>query len=613
MCGIVGYVGPRDAVEVLVSSLERLEYRGYDSAGVAVCRDGRVEVRKGAGRISHLRELLRRSPLGSSSLGIGHTRWATHGRPSDQNAHPHTDREGCIAVVHNGIIENFSSLRRWLEERGHEFFTETDTEVIPHLIREFYRGDLEAAVREAARRLEGAYALAIISAREPDRLVVLRRASPLVVGLGGGENFVASDIPAVLPYTRRFLVLEEGEMAVLTPQGVKLSDLEGREKPLEGRVKEVDWDPQQAERGGYPHFMLKEIYEQPRALLDTLRGRVDWASRRVLLTGEHGVAEGFLQKVRKVAFVACGTAYHASLLGAYWIQRLARLSAEAHLASEFRYADPLIDPHTLVVAVSQSGETADTLAAAREARSRGGRLLAITNVVGSSLSREAEGVLYTWAGPEVAVASTKAYLTQLVLLFLLALHLGREEGKLAEEEEAALVGELARLPERAERFLSLADEEATRAAEVVASRENAFFIGRGPDYALAMEGQLKLKEISYIHAEAYPAGELKHGALALVTDGFPVVALATQPHLQEKMLSNIMEVRARGGKVLVLSPSWPEVEPYADFLLSLPPLHPHLRPLLAAIPLQLLAYRAACLRGTDVDKPRNLAKSVTVE
>jgi len=600
-------------VEVLVSSLERLEYRGYDSAGVAVCRDGRVEVRKGAGRISHLRELLRRSPLGSSSLGIGHTRWATHGRPSDQNAHPHTDREGCIAVVHNGIIENFSSLRRWLEERGHEFFTETDTEVIPHLIREFYRGDLEAAVREAARRLEGAYALAIISAREPDRLVVLRRASPLVVGLGGGENFVASDIPAVLPYTRRFLVLEEGEMAVLTPQGVKLSDLEGREKPLEGRVKEVDWDPQQAERGGYPHFMLKEIYEQPRALLDTLRGRVDWASRRVLLTGEHGVAEGFLQKVRKVAFVACGTAYHASLLGAYWIQRLARLSAEAHLASEFRYADPLIDPHTLVVAVSQSGETADTLAAAREARSRGGRLLAITNVVGSSLSREAEGVLYTWAGPEVAVASTKAYLTQLVLLFLLALHLGREEGKLAEEEEAALVGELARLPERAERFLSLADEEATRAAEVVASRENAFFIGRGPDYALAMEGQLKLKEISYIHAEAYPAGELKHGALALVTDGFPVVALATQPHLQEKMLSNIMEVRARGGKVLVLSPSWPEVEPYADFLLSLPPLHPHLRPLLAAIPLQLLAYRAACLRGTDVDKPRNLAKSVTVE
>ena len=600
-------------MEVLVSSLERLEYRGYDSAGVAVCRDGRVEVRKGAGRISHLRELLRRSPLGSSSLGIGHTRWATHGRPSDQNAHPHTDREGCIAVVHNGIIENFSSLRRWLEERGHEFFTETDTEVIPHLIREFYRGDLEAAVREAARRLEGAYALAIISAREPDRLVVLRRASPLVVGLGGGENFVASDIPAVLPYTRRFLVLEEGEMAVLTPQGVKLSDLEGREKPLEGRVKEVDWDPQQAERGGYPHFMLKEIYEQPRALLDTLRGRVDWASRRVLLTGEHGVAEGFLQKVRKVAFVACGTAYHASLLGAYWIQRLARLSAEAHLASEFRYADPLIDPHTLVVAVSQSGETADTLAAAREARSRGGRLLAITNVVGSSLSREAEGVLYTWAGPEVAVASTKAYLTQLVLLFLLALHLGREEGKLAEEEEAALVGELARLPERAERFLSLADEEATRAAEVVASRENAFFIGRGPDYALAMEGQLKLKEISYIHAEAYPAGELKHGALALVTDGFPVVALATQPHLQEKMLSNIMEVRARGGKVLVLSPSWPEVEPYADFLLSLPPLHPHLRPLLAAIPLQLLAYRAACLRGTDVDKPRNLAKSVTVE
>jgi glucosamine--fructose-6-phosphate aminotransferase (isomerizing) len=613
MCGIVGYVGPRDAVEVLVSSLERLEYRGYDSAGVAVCRDGRVEVRKGAGRISHLRELLRRSPLGRSSLGIGHTRWATHGRPSDENAHPHTDREGCIAVVHNGIIENFSSLRRWLEERGHEFFTETDTEVIPHLIGEFYQGNLEAAVREAARRLEGAYALAIISAREPDRLVVLRRASPLVVGLGEGENFVASDIPAVLPYTRRFLVLEEGEMAVLTPQGVRLSDLEGREKPLEGRVREVDWDPQQAERGGYPHFMLKEIYEQPRALLDTLRGRVDWASRRVSLTGEHGVAEGFLQGVRKVAFVACGTAYHASLLGAYWVQRLARLPAEAHLASEFRYADPLLDPHTLVVAVSQSGETADTLAAAREARSRGGRLLAVTNVVGSSLSREAEGVLYTWAGPEVAVASTKAYLTQLVLLFLLALHLGREEGKLAEEEEAALVGEVARLPERAERFLPLADEEATRAAEVVASRENAFFIGRGPDYALAMEGQLKLKEISYIHAEAYPAGELKHGALALVTDGFPVVALATQPHLQEKMLSNIMEVRARGGKVLVLSPPWPEAEPYADFFLSLPPIHPHLRPLLAVIPLQLLAYRAACLRGTDVDKPRNLAKSVTVE
>ncbi len=606
-------MGPRNAVEVLVEGLERLEYRGYDSSGVAVCRDGRVEVRKAAGRISHLRELLRRSPLGESSLGIGHTRWATHGQPSDENAHPHTDRESRIAVVHNGIIENFSSLKRWLEERGYRFSTQTDTEVIPYLVEEFYRGDLVAAVREAARRLEGAYALAIISAREPDRLVALRRASPLVVGLGEGENFVASDIPAVLPYTRRFVVLEEGEMAVLTSGEVRLSDLEGGEKPLAGRVREVDWDPQQAERGGYPHFMLKEIYEQPRALLDTLRGRVDWARRSTSLTGEHGVAEGFFRGMRKVVFVACGTAYHASLLGAYWVQRLARLPAEAHLASEFRYADPLLDPETLVVAVSQSGETADTLAAAREARSRGGKLLGITNVVGSSLSREAEGVLYTWAGPEVAVASTKAYLTQLLLLFLLALHLGRERGEVGEEEESRLVGEVARLPEQAERFLPLADREATRAAEMVVSREDAFFIGRGPDYALAMEGQLKLKEISYIHAEAYPAGELKHGALALVTEGYPVVALATQPHLQEKMLSNIMEVKARGGKVLVLSPPWPEVEPHADFLFSLPPVHPYLRPLLAALPLQLLAYRAACLRGTDVDKPRNLAKSVTVE
>ncbi len=614
MCGIIGYIGEKDAVRVLVAGLKRLEYRGYDSAGIATCPDGHVDIRKAAGRIDRLEELLRQHPMAPAPIGVGHTRWATHGRPSDDNAHPHTDDTGEFIVVHNGIIENFAELRRWLAEEGHVFRSQTDTEVVPHLIRHFYRGDLEEAVLQAVRLLRGAYALAIMSPREPDKLIAVKQASPLVIGLGQGENFIASDIPAVLDHTRQFYVLEEGEMAVLTRHGVRVTDLEGR--PVHKTVWHVDWDAEAAEKGGYDHFMLKEIHEQPRAILDTMRGRVDWETGRVCLD-EIGLAEPDVRRFRKVFLVACGTAYHAGLVTGRLIERWARLPAEADVASEFRYRDPLVDENTLVIVISQSGETADTLAALREAKGRGAYVVGITNVVGSSVAREANAVLYTWAGPEIAVASTKAYVTQLVAGTLLALYLAQAregaDGVLAADDRRAVLSGLRSIPRLAEEVLGRA--EAVRLiATVLAQHRDVFFIGRGVDYAVAMEGQLKLKEISYIHAEAYAAGELKHGTLALIEEGVPVIALATQPELWEKTLSNVIEVKARGGRVILLVPEGHEEAPlHADELLTLPPAHPFLMPIIAVIPLQLLAYYAAVCRGTDVDKPRNLAKSVTVE
>ncbi|MGQ9533543.1 MAG: glutamine--fructose-6-phosphate transaminase (isomerizing) [Desulfotomaculales bacterium] len=604
MCGIVGYTGYRDAVPVLIEGLRRLEYRGYDSAGVAVsCEDG-LRIVKRAGKLGVLVESL--DGVARGHCGIGHTRWATHGRPSDENAHPHTDCAGSLAVVHNGIIENYEELREWLRGLGHVFRSETDTEVLPHLIEHFYAGDLLAAVREAVRLVRGSYALAVLCRENPGFLVAVRRDSPLVVGLGRGENFVASDIPALLPYTRRTCLLNDGEMVAVTPEGVRIFDAQAR--PVHKDVFEVTWDAAQAEKGGYPHFMLKEIYEQPKALRDTLRGRIG-ADGAVAL---RDVPEEWAG-AKKVHITACGTAYHAGLVGKYVIERLARLPVAVEIASEFRYRQPLVDRDTLVVVVSQSGETADTLAALREARRRGARVLAVTNVVGSSVAREADATCYTWAGPEIAVASTKAYTTQLAVMYLLALWLARRRGTLSAELEREVVAGLARLPAAAERVLNGGDRVREVAGEI-ARHEHVFFIGRGLDYAVAQEGALKLKEISYIHAEAYAAGELKHGTLALITNGVPVVALATQETLLEKMVSNVKEVKARGGWILgVAMEGCRAAQTVVDSFVPLPRVHELLAPVLAVIPLQLLAYHAAVTRGCDVDQPRNLAKSVTVE
>lgn len=609
MCGIVGYIGQREALPVLMDGLKRLEYRGYDSAGVAVVAGGETRVAKRQGRLRELEAALTDLPAGSR-VGIGHTRWATHGRPSDRNAHPHTDASGRFAVVHNGIIENYAELREELARQGCVFRSETDTEVIPHRIASHYDGDLVQAVRRAVSRLRGAFALAVVCEQEPDRIVAVRVASPLVIGLGEGEHLLASDIPALLPYTRRVIAMEEGWLAVLTREGVAVTTVSG--EPVQPRVMHVNWELRQAERGGYAHFMLKEIHEQPRALRDTLSGRLDPAAGRVRLP-EVGLSAAEVQALSKVAVVACGTAAHAGLVGKYLIERLARIPVEWDLASEYRYREPMVDERTLFVAVSQSGETADTLAAMREARSRGAKVLAVTNVVGSTVAREADWVLHTWAGPEIAVASTKAYTTQVEALTLLAIWLGQQNGRIDLAEAAALVEGLRRLPDQAEQVLAL-EPAVKAAAEELALQSDVFFIGRNLDYAVALEGQLKLKEISYIHAEAYAAGELKHGTLALITDGVPVVALNTQPELMEKTISNIQETRARGAFVVGLAQEGDEATArHCDRVFYLPRTHRLLMPALAAIPLQLLAYYAAVARGTDVDKPRNLAKSVTVE
>lgn len=610
MCGIVGYIGNRESQRILLNGLRKLEYRGYDSAGVAVyTEDGTLSVAKSKGRIAELEARLAGAPL-KGTIGIGHTRWATHGKPSDVNSHPHTDGSGQISVVHNGIIENYMDLREQLEERGHTFVSETDTEVISHLIAFHDQGDIVEAVRRAVNQMRGAFAIAVLSGREPDKLVAVRLASPLIIGLGQGENFIGSDIPAILEHTRDVLILDDGEMAVLTRDAVDLMTIEGN--PIRRGVFHVDWDIAKAEKAGYDHFMLKEICEQPKAYADTMAGRISPDGARVAFP-EFAFGEDEIRGLDRIQIVACGTALHAGMVGKAVIERLARIPAEADVASEYRYRDPIVTPSTLVIAVSQSGETADTLAALREAKRRGAKVLAVTNVVGSSVAREADGVLYTWAGPEIAVASTKAYSSQLIAFYLLGLYLAQVRGTVGAEERRAILDGLRGLPQLVQRLLD--GKERIRAiAERIARHQSVFFIGRGLDYAVALEGSLKLKEISYIHSEAYAAGELKHGTLALIEEGVPVIALATQPDLYEKTVSNIVEVKARGACVIGLAAEGcADLAKTVDEAFPLPGTLPLLAPALSVVPLQLLAYYAALARGNDVDKPRNLAKSVTVE
>jgi len=610
MCGIVGYIGKKQALPILIEGLKKLEYRGYDSAGIAVIQDGSAQVEKTVGRLANLESKVDMTST-HGHIGIGHTRWATHGRPSDENSHPHTDEEGRFVVIHNGIIENYLQLKEVLQQHGHIFRSETDTEVVPHLIESYYDGDIVKAVRKVAKMLRGAYALGVICQQEPDKIVAVKQASPMIIGLGEGENFLASDIPAILKHTRRVIVMEEGWMAVLTREGVTITTIDG--EPVEPKVLEVNWDPGQAERGGYAHFMIKEIHEQPKAIRDTLSGRIADDDSQVIL-GEVGLTNEQVKALRKIAIVACGTASHAGLVGKNLIEKLARIPVEWDVASEYRYRDPMVDEQTLFIAVSQSGETADTLAALHEARRRGAKVLAVTNVVGSSIARAADWVIYTWAGPEIAVASTKAYTTQLVAMTLLAIWLGQQTGNLDQAEAKRLISGLRDLSTQAAVVLEHLEQNVAEAAQRLAHSEDVFFIGRNLDYAVALEGQLKLKEISYIHAEAYAAGELKHGTLALITRGVPVIALNTQPELSEKTISNIQEVRAREATVLgVALEGDTETAKHCDQVFYLPHTHRYLTPVLSVLPLQMLAYYAATARGADVDKPRNLAKSVTVE
>lgn len=604
MCGIVGFVGTEgDALPFLFNGLKRLEYRGYDSAGIALAVDGQIEMRKARGKLNVLGELLDSLPPGIP-LGIGHTRWATHGRPTDENAHPHTDCGGVLATVHNGIIENFQELRDELMEQGHHFSSDTDTEVIPHLLEQLGgTSDLVSAVQQAERRLKGAYAFLAISSLQPGLIVAVRRSSPLVIGLGDGVNYVASDVSAFLANTRQAQVLENGDMAIISPDGVEVTDMEGR-KQIRPPIT-VDWDIRQAERGGYPHFMLKEIMEQPDIWGDCLLGRTNEGR---IIPEELGLTGEQLQAVRRVQIVAAGTAYHAGLVGKALIERLARVPVDVSVASEFRYQDPVLEPGTWVLAISQSGETADTLACINLAHQQGFPTYAVVNTVGSTLARESDAVVYTHAGPEIAVASTKAYTTQILVLTMLALAMAEQHGR----PRPDLVRGLLSLPALGQTILGDLEDIQTM-AERLSHSADVFYIGRGLDYALAMEGQLKIKEIAYIHAEAYAAGEMKHGTLALIEDGTPVVAVVTERAVAEKSISNILEVKARGAEVWAIVDETLAKRLPVDHLLTIPIPDTFLGPVLAALPLQLLAYWTAVNRGQDVDQPRNLAKSVTVE
>lgn len=607
MCGIVGYIGKQAAVPVLVEGLKRLEYRGYDSAGVAVLDSQGIIVCKSVGKLVALEEKLGEG-YSDTTIGIGHTRWATHGRPSDVNAHPHSDCSGDFAVVHNGIIENYIELKEWLIEQGHQIVSETDTEVLPHLVEHFFEGDLELAVRKVLTKVRGSFAIVALSVKDPNRLVAARKDSPMVIGLGEGEYFIASDIPAILSYTRQTYILSDGEMAVISRDKIQIMDFQGN--AIEKEIFEVKWDAVAAEKGGYEHFMLKEIYEQPRALKDTMAGRLN--ENGVVLQEVDLTAEQ-VGKIRKVFIVACGTAWHAGLAGKTLIERWAHLPVEVDIASEFRYRSPIISEHTLVVVVSQSGETADTLAALREAKKRGARVVAVTNVVSSSVAREADDVIYTWAGPEIAVASTKAYTTQLEGMVLLALFLAEAQGTLPIEKIREIIIALKKIPAQAQEILDQASI-IKDLAQTFINVDDVFFIGRSLDWAVSMEGSLKLKEISYIHAEAYAAGELKHGTLALITVNTPVIALATQMEVYEKTVSNIKEVKARDAKVIGITfKGNTDLIKSVDQVIYIPETLAELSPILTVIPLQLLAYYASVVRGCDVDKPRNLAKSVTVE
>lgn len=609
MCGIVGYLGNRQATDVLVDGLSKLEYRGYDSAGVAV-NNGKdnLEIRKFQGRLAVLAEDLQKSPI-EGHLGIGHTRWATHGVPSDENAHPHFNEDKTIAVVHNGIIENYLELRAELQAEGYHFVSQTDTEVAAHMISKYYQGDLLDAVYKATARFRGAYALGVICTDNDKELVAVRKDSPLIVGLGDGENFIASDIPAVLKYTRKVYYLENGEYVHITEDKVQVLN-ENREV-VDKKVNEITWDVEAASKGGYDHFMIKEIYEQPEGTKNTLMRRLD--ENGEIKLDDIDITKEQLDKINKIYIVACGTAYNAGLVGAHAVQRFLKVPVVTDIASEFRYSDPFIDENTLVILASQSGETADTLSVLREAKAKGAIVLSIANVVGSSIARESDYTLYTWAGPEIAVASTKAYTTQIVAFIMIALDFAYKKGTITKDEYMNYIEELKLIPDQVAEVLKCEDQVKEIAKQLV-DKKDVFYLGRGLDYSTAMEGALKIKEISYTHAEAFAAGELKHGTIALIEEGVPVVVLATQQNLFEKMLSNMQEVKARGAYVIsVTEQGNTEVEKSSDAVIYIPKVDNILAGILSVIPLQLLAYYVAKNRGCDIDKPRNLAKSVTVE
>ncbi|MEV6792612.1 glutamine--fructose-6-phosphate transaminase (isomerizing) [Streptomyces sp. NPDC051320] len=615
MCGIVGYVGGQSALDVVIAGLKRLEYRGYDSAGVAVLADGGLAAAKKAGKLVNLEKELSERPLPAGSTGIGHTRWATHGAPNDVNAHPHLDNAGRVSVVHNGIIENFAALRDELTGRGHTLASETDTEVVAHLLAEAYSscGDLPEAMRQVCRRLEGAFTLVAVHADEPDMVVGARRNSPLVVGIGAGEAFLASDVAAFIAHTRSAIELGQDQVVELRRDGAVVTDFDGA--PAEVRSYHVDWDASAAEKGGYDYFMLKEIAEQPKAVADTLLGRIDAGG--LLTLDEVRIPAGLLREINKVVIVACGTAFHAGMIAKYAIEHWTRLPCETELASEFRYRDPILDQQTLVVAISQSGETMDTLMALRHAREQGAKVLAICNTNGSTIPRESDAVLYTHAGPEVAVASTKAFLTQLVACYLVALYLGQVRGTKWADEIRTVVRELSDISCQVERVLETM-EPVRELARSLAAKKTVLFLGRHVGYPVALEGALKLKELAYMHAEGFAAGELKHGPIALIEDDLPVVVVVPSPNgrslLHGKVVSNIQEIRARGARTIVIAEEGDEaVVPYADHLIRIPVTPTLLQPLVATVPLQVFACELATARGNDVDQPRNLAKSVTVE
>jgi len=617
MCGIVGYIGTHRAVPIILEGLKRLEYRGYDSAGIAVYGDDeQLMVRRAQGKLRNLEEAIRLSPL-DGSFGIGHTRWATHGRPTEENAHPHRDCNGDLVVVHNGIVENYLVLKEQLQLEGHVFKTETDTEIIAHLIEKHFEGNLEEAVRATVKQLTGVFALVTISRNDPHKIVAARNGPPVVIGIGDNEYFVASDVPAILSHTQDMFFLGDGDLAILTMDGVRVTDFDGR--PVQRQVQRILWNPIEAEKGGYQHFMLKEIFEQPRAIRDTTLGRVGQETGRIFLD-EMEITPAEFANFRHVRIIACGTSWHAGLAGKFMIEKLARIPVEVDYGSEFRYRDPILDEHTLTVVISQSGETADTLAAQREAKLKGSKTLAICNVVGSMITREAVGTIYTHAGPEIGVASTKAFTCQLTALFILAMQLGQANGRLGEECSRSLVQELVRLPGKLEAVLSH-DAVYEALAKDLHRATDFLFLGRGIQFPIALEGALKLKEISYIHAEGYPAGEMKHGPNALIDEFLPVVVLATHDPsseesrlLYDKTLSNLQEVKARDGIVVAVATEGDDkVRQMAKYVIEIPHCHELLAPILSIVPLQLLAYHIAVRRGCDVDQPRNLAKSVTVE
>ena len=609
MCGIVGYIGGQQATPILLDGLTRLEYRGYDSAGVAVYSEGALKVAKAKGRLQVLSDMLQGGKAIHGQVGIGHTRWATHGAPSDVNSHPQVSRSGRIAVVHNGIIENYSALKEFLVGQGVPFTSETDTEVVAQLIEYFYHGDLLQAVGRVLHRIEGAYALGILCADTPDQLIAVRRDSPLILGVGEGENFLASDVTAIIKHTREVIYMEDGEVAVLTREGIQCYNQ--FLQPVEKSISHVDWEIDAAEKGGYEHFMFKEIMEQPEALRRAIFPRIK--DGQVYLE-DFGLTDDYIREIQKIYIVACGSSYHVGMVGKYNLERLLRRPVEVALASEFRYREPIVDGHTLVLVISQSGETLDTMAALREAKRLGGKILSIVNVVGSSIARESDVVLYTWAGPEIAVATTKAYSTQLAVLDLLGLYFAQRLGTVQPEEYEQILQEMLVLPAKMEQVLENREDIQYYASQYF-NHDSVFYIGRNLDYALGLEGSLKLKEISYIHSEAYASGELKHGTISLIEDGTLVVALATYGQLFEKAMSNVVEVKSRGADVLALTTEThrERMGEDANGLITIPETHPMLLPSLGVVPLQLFAYYVALMRGCDIDKPRNLAKSVTVE